>query len=58
MCENQAKYRYTWPGEDEALICGEHVKKLKAVANAIGLYVQIVPLSEKDLEMGFTCMQK
>lgn len=58
MCENSAKYRYTWTGRDEALICDVHVGKLQAVANAIGLYLQIIPLSEEDLKMGLTCMQK
>ena len=58
MCENRARYRYTWPGKDESLICEEHVGKLRTVANAIGLYLQIVPLSMEDMQMGFTCLQK
>jgi len=58
MCDNRAKFRYTWPGRDEALICDDHVEKLRAVASAIGLPLQIIPLSEADLGMGFNCMQR
>jgi hypothetical protein len=55
MCDNLAKYRYTWPGQDEALICEEHVGKLRGVASALGLYLQIISLSE---ETGSLCHQK
>jgi len=58
MCQNQAEYRYTWPGKDESLICEDHAISLKDVANALGVYLQIIPLSEKDLEMNLICMQK
>jgi len=58
MCNNLAKYRFTWPGKDESLICEEHVKKLKHVAKAMGLNLQIITLSQKDLEMNLTCHQK
>lgn len=43
-CENHADYRYTWPGRDEAFICEAHVEKLRQVADAMGLYLQIIPL--------------
>lgn len=56
-CKNLAKYRYTWPGRDESLICEKHVAKLAAVAEAIGLHLQIIPLSEEDLKMGLNCKQ-
>ncbi len=58
MCKNPGKYRYTWPGRDEAVICDDHAGKLKAIADAIGLHLQFIPLSEEDLEVGITCMQK
>lgn len=58
MCDNSAEYRYTWPGKDEALICEDHVGKLREIASAIGLHLQIIPLSEEDREIGFNCMQK
>ena len=58
MCKNQAEYRYTWPGRNETLICTKHAEKLKAVANAIGLHLQMIPLSQKYLEMKLTCTQK
>ena len=43
-CENEGAYRFTWPGQDEEHICEEHAPKLRAVANAIGLHVQIIPI--------------
>lgn len=55
MCNNPAKYRYTWPGNDESLICEEYVGKLRKVASAMDFQFQIIPLSEKDLEMELTC---
>ena len=56
-CKNPARYRYTWPGDDESLICEKHVDKLVAVAEAIGLHLQIIPLSEEDLKLDFKCHQ-
>ncbi len=58
MCDNLAKYRFTWPGNDESVICEAHVGKLSSVANAMGLHLQIIPLSEKDLEINLVCAQK
>lgn len=49
-CQHTAAYRYTWPGRDEAFICTDHVGKLKAVADAIGCYVQIIPLETQQDE--------
>jgi hypothetical protein len=43
-CENKAKFRYTWPGEDESLICSGHSIKLRMVADAMGLPLQLVPV--------------
>ena len=47
-CEQQAAYRYTWPGHDESYICEEHSKKLLAVAGAMGMYIQLIPLDADD----------
>lgn len=57
-CEETAKYRFTWPGRDEAVICEDHVGKLQAVAKAIGLSLQVIPLREYDLSLGLICEQK
>lgn len=43
-CTEPGEYRFTWPGKDEALICEAHVGKLRNVAAAIGLHLQVVPL--------------
>ncbi len=58
MCDNQARYRFTWPGKDEAVICEDHVGRLRGLASAIGLHLQVIPLSEEDLKTGLTCNQK
>lgn len=57
-CKKPGLYRFTWPGRDESLICEAHMPKLKAVAEALGLYLQIIPLSEEDLLYGLPCPQK
>ena len=54
-CDKPATHRFTWPGYDESFICKEHLPKLEAVAAALGLYLQIVELSEDSKE---TCRQK
>ena len=45
-CENEAAYRFTWPGNDEAGICEEHVGRLRDVSEAMGLHLQIIPLEQ------------
>lgn len=46
-CEEPGAYRFTWPGLDEATICEKHVAKLRGVAAAMGLYLQVVPLEKE-----------
>jgi len=58
MCDNPAKYRFTWPGRDESFVCEDHVVKLKSVANAMGFHLSVTPLSEQDLKLGLTCNQE
>ena len=58
MCNNKAIYRYTWPGRDESFICERHVSWLKKVANAMGFSLQVIPLTEEQLEGGVPCNQK
>lgn len=48
QCRNPGAFKYTWPGRNEAYICAEHVEKLKAVAFAIGLYLQIGEIPENE----------
>ncbi len=43
-CAEIAGYRFTWPGRDEAHICEEHVGKLRGVAAAISIHLQVIPL--------------
>lgn len=41
-CVEPAVARYTWPGHDEAGICAMHRPKLRAIAGAMGLPLQII----------------
>lgn len=52
-CPNPAAFRYTWPGRDESFICEAHTPKLRAVANAMGLHLQLIPVDSNK-----TCAQK
>lgn len=45
-CDNEAKYRFTWPGRDEAGICVEHAPKLRGLANAMGMHLQLIQIEE------------
>lgn len=56
-CPHQAFYRFTWPGQDESFICTEHVNKLQGVASAMGMYLQIIPLSNEE-QAEHTCNQE
>ena len=58
MCDKPANYRFTWPGNPESFICYHHVVKLKSVAVAMGFHLQIISLTESELEKGLTCNQK
>lgn len=44
-CGRPAAYRYTWPGRDEDVICEEHSGQLRAVAVAMGLHLQLIPVA-------------
>jgi len=47
-CELEGKFEFTWPGKDKAFICEEHVDKLQSVANAMGMYLQVIPVVNMD----------
>lgn len=47
-CPNYAAYRFTWPGQDESFICDAHASKLRRVAQAMGMYIQLIPLAASD----------
>jgi hypothetical protein len=54
ICGKDAAYRYTWPGRDESFICEEHSAKLRAVADAMGLHLQLVTVEPE----GEPCRQR
>ena len=56
-CTNLAKYKFTWPGSAKSLICEKHKQKLNKL-KAIGVYCQVIPLTEDELKMGKKCKQK
>lgn len=43
-CEAFPMFRYTWPGQDEAMVCLEHAFRVAWVAEALGMYLQFIPL--------------
>lgn len=47
-CNAPAAFRFTWPGRDEAGICIVHAVQLRNIAQAMGLYVQLIPLTAED----------
>jgi len=44
-CGKHASLRFTWPGKDESTICVEHGIQLQRIAEAIGLHLQLIPIS-------------
>ncbi len=44
-CSSYAAVRFTWPGREESAVCAEHAVQLSGVASAIGLRLQLVPIS-------------
>lgn len=51
-CNAAAAYRFTWPGQDEAGICEEHSQKLRALAQAMGFHIQLIPLDSEARATG------
>lgn len=47
-CSEFAAVRYTWPGRDESVACITHAVNLKGVADAMGLHLQLIPLTVED----------
>ena len=43
-CTRESVYLFIWPGRDMAGICAEHSGKLRAVAEATGLHLQLLPV--------------
>lgn len=54
-CGQKAVKRYTWPGRDESCICEQHLPRLVAIATAMGMYLQLIPLDDDTQE---TCSQQ
>lgn len=50
LCNAQAAYLFTWPGKPQAGICEQHVHKLRAVAEAMSLYLEVIPRARLSLE--------
>lgn len=45
-------FRYTWPGKVERWICFEHSGQVNAIAEAMGLPLQFIPLTVADILKG------
>lgn len=46
-CSKEAAFRFTWPGSNESFICLQHADKLKNVARAMGVHVQLIALTQE-----------
>ena len=59
-CGITASFRYTWPGEDEAVACAICASKLEGVARAIGMHLQLILIDPETWpeEGPPTCTQK
>ena len=44
-CGLPGAYRFTWLGKDEKCICAKHAPQLAAVAEAMGMHLQLIPLT-------------
>ena len=54
-CDQFANYRYTWPGNDETVCCFVHHDQVLKISDAIGMHLQLIPLSESDIRLGLKC---
>lgn len=43
QCENEALWRYTWPGRDEQFCCEEHKQQILGVSEVMGFHLQMQP---------------
>jgi hypothetical protein len=56
-CGQPAAVRYTWAGRDESYACIEHAAEISRLADAMGYYIQFIPLGVDDYLKGITCQQ-
>lgn len=54
-CNMPALYRYTWPGEKERKACVVHAWSTIRIANAIGLNLQVIELSQEEIIENHQC---
>lgn len=47
-CRDYAAYRYTWPGKYESFVCKAHAHSVVNVADAIGMALQLIELTQAD----------
>ena len=48
-CDSPSMFRFTWPGKDEAGICAIHAIKAKQIAEAMGMHLQMIPLTPDEM---------
>ena len=57
VCGNPAALRYTWAGREESFICILCAPRLRAVANALGYPLQMIPIGVEFEGEPRTCSQ-
>jgi len=50
-CDEIASYKFTWPGNDDDVICENHVGQLIAIASAMGMHLQVTPIPEHEKQI-------
>lgn len=57
-CTNPATYRFTWPGKDENYVCTLDAIRLLNVSNALGMYLQLIPLAPDEMVNKSCCQDR
>ena len=48
-CDSPPMFRFTWPGHDEAGICAIHAVRCKEISAALGMHLQMIPLTPEEM---------
>ena len=47
-CDDDATFKFTWPGRDQAAVCATCALTVRGVANAMGLHVQFLVIDGEE----------
>lgn len=49
-CLKEARYLYTWPGQDQAGACEDHKRLLEHICVGMGFPLQFIPIEQPKEE--------